>query len=118
MVNKYKLWKLSYSYKASHIDGEDSVSEVYLIVAGSEAEALNKADEIFSSDSPLQKDLLVEGHVDAEGVSLFDLRRNAREYRKKISFPKLSLDSDKEKFGMRVSIGSDKKTLEFIVAKK
>ena len=116
MANEYKLWKVTYKYKASHIDGTDSLKNSYVVIADSQTEALKKADEHFSY-SDLNKDLLANGEAHTNGVELSDLCRNASEYQKEIEFPKLKLE-DAKKFNVHAKIKSDGQTIEFIVVKK
>ncbi|MEK6816046.1 MAG: hypothetical protein AAB221_08045 [Bacteroidota bacterium] len=117
MAEKYRLWNVTYIYKASHIDGIDDVSTTYLIVAQSHDEALTKADGCFSY-CDLTIGLLRDGEVNEEGLRLYSLRRSASEIRKTIRFPRPTLDSDVEDFDIGARIGRGGKTIEFIVSRK
>src|SRR3989344_1240911 len=111
---KHKLWEVTYTYKVSHADGTEQMRESYLVVAGDTAEAFKKTEGCFSS-TDLYQELLVAGEAHAQGVDFSDLHKNAREYRRIISFPKLTLDTDLDQFSLKPNIGSDGQTLEFIV---
>lgn len=117
MADEYKLWKVTYDYRASHIDGDSPENNSYVVVATSQVEALNKADSCFSY-SGLNKDLLANGEAHSAGIKLHDLRRHASEVIKSIPFPVLHLDSDVENFDIQARIRNDGQTLEFIVLKK
>lgn len=118
MTDEYQLWKVTYRCKARYIDGEDSITNSFLVVATSPAEALRKADSCFIGSNDLNQELLAKGRASTNGVELSDLCKTACEYQKRISFPKLTLDSDKDKFDLQARIDCDGRALKFLVFKK
>ena len=113
----HKLWKVTYSYKAAHIDGTSSLRQSYLVVAANQEEALKKGDECFSY-SDENKQLLAKNESHSSGHSLYDLYRNAAPYQTKIPLPRLTLKSDKAYIDLKATIAFDGKMLEFIVLEK
>ncbi len=120
MAAAYKVWKVSYRYRVSHIDGDDDLRDSYVVIASSEAEAFQKADACFSY-SELNKDLLANGEATGkttEEVTVSNLRRTASEFQERFALPQFSLESDAEQFTIRPKIKKDGKSLEFIVGRK
>ena len=116
-MQKNEVWRISYRYDVSHIDGDDKMNDVYVVVAGNEEDALRKGDDCFSY-SGLNRKLLEDGEANCTDATLYNLRKNIKKYKEKVAFPKLSLASDKEKFKLKANISSDGRTREFIVESK
>lgn len=117
MADEYKLWKVTYQYDIDAIDGSDSGKNSYFVVANSKAEAFKICDGLFSYSS-LNRDLLANNEAYGSGARLHNLQRDACEYLKRISFPRLTQGSDASGFDVRARLRNDGRTLEFIVTKK
>lgn len=117
MPASYHVWTVCYQCKVFTADGADKLTQTYFVIAETQTEAFQKADNCFSY-SKLNKELLAHGEAHDKGISLSNLCKTAHEHRKKIKFPALTLSSDSEHFSLEASLSEDGKTLEYLARKK
>lgn len=115
MANMHKLWEVTYDYRVNVFDENLPVKDSFVVVAGSQTEALKKADSCFAYSEP-NRELLARSEAHSLGTIMYGLRRNACEYKGKM--PKLALESDSKEFNVRPRAGIDEMNLEFVVLRK